>query len=66
MMWDKYARCNGCKKIVAPENFSNVFFIPACPECGIDNDVEIVTARQVYKGKWYNPLTWFSYEWEIR
>ncbi len=65
-MWGNYARCTGCKKIVAQEEFSKVFFMPVCPECGIENDVCIVTARHVYRGKWYNPLTWFRYTWEIR
>ena len=65
-MWDEYARCNKCKKIVAQGKFSSSFFVPVCPKCGANNDMTMVTAKNVYKGKWYNPLTWFRFEWEIK
>ena len=65
-IWNEYAQCNKCKKIVAEGKFSDSFFVPVCPKCGVDNDMEIVVARKAYKSKWYNPFTWFSFEWEIK
>ena len=65
-MWEEYGRCSECKTILDIKHFSSPFFIPVCPKCGEKNNPEYVTARIVYKSKWYNPLTWFSFGWEIK
>jgi NAD-dependent SIR2 family protein deacetylase len=67
-MWNKYARCVECKNILKEYDFSiNMkFFMPVCPKCGAENNVEPVTTRLVYKGKWFNPLTWIDYEYQIK
>jgi hypothetical protein len=28
--------------------------------------VKLLKAKKTYKGKWSNPLTWFSFGWEVR
>lgn len=64
--WGEYARCDHCNEIVAEKFFSSRFLMPVCPKCGEENSVHFVTARQVYKGKWYNPATWWKFGWEVK
>jgi hypothetical protein len=65
-VWNVWARCNHCKDIVKEYAMSDRFFMPVCPKCGEENNVEAVTARHVYKGIWYKPWTWLDEEWEIK
>jgi predicted RNA-binding Zn-ribbon protein involved in translation (DUF1610 family) len=64
--WSEYGSCKHCNEIIAESMFCSEFFVPVCPNCGNENSIIFVIAREVYKGVWYNPLTWFSSEWEIR
>jgi hypothetical protein len=65
-MWNKWAKCLGCREIVADAQFSSKFFMPICPHCGAPNNVEFVIARSVWVGKWYLPWTWYRVAWEER
>lgn len=63
-MWLKMAKCNHCNEIVKEAQFSSDFFMPVCPKCGDKRDISIVTAKYVFKRKWYLPWTWLNAGWE--
>ena len=37
-----------------------------CSECGEEGEWKVETARQVFAGVWYNPLTWFNFQLEVK
>lgn len=66
MEWEEHGRCQNCKEVLALKDYSSPDLIPFCPMCGVKNEFEIVWARQIYIGKWYNPFSWGKYGWEVK
>ncbi len=69
MSWQKYAKHKCGHVIDLPFNNYRflVDFITYCPKCGDQYeviDLDLFVGRYVYKGKWYNPFTWFNFELE--
>jgi len=64
--WDTYAQCK-CRMLYrAP--FGDRFHIhrEVCSRCGLDKMYwEIVVAREVQTGNWWNPWSWASH-WEYK
>lgn len=65
--WDKWAKCPCGEYMTAP--MGSIWFtknsFPVCPSCGgPGSSYRLVTARLLWNGKWWNPLTWFSTKME--
>jgi len=67
--WNNVARhkCGDVIYLPFGSTTSLTAFGKICPKCGekyCTVDLECFIGRQVWKGKWYNPLTWLDFEWE--
>ncbi len=62
MNWERFAICKGCGcHKPAFHNHSNIFK-HVCGRCGESSWDTDVVAREVWKGIWWNPLTWLDFE----
>ncbi len=60
MSWDKFAICKNCGYYYnSIGDHANAFSKP-CDKCGEIYWDTMVIAKEIFNGKWWNPLTWFN------
>ncbi len=59
--WRRAAQCKHCRAI-------EDLHVEPCRACGEITDFKeaAIVARPVWKGKWYNPFSWYKIKWQVK